>query len=528
MISLFRFLLLRFLLLAAVLVVGVGDVKSLELKDDSWLKEIEKSIATFESKERFYLRHAVNYREQQFKEIYKDHPYHFGKRAYVLLSRLYSFVGDYTAGTLYPFTNVYTDRLAYFENIFLDRLKVPGGTISIEDCSVNNLKVSEVISLFPPTINRCRIAEAVIECESVYAMYSDATLMVDSSKIEELTFYNNTVKKRAIDKGVPFSVFSGRLGVDATTMYTMNLAHRFSEVRSFEFKSDTIGMLHIYAMKDTSSKILPAAEIGMKDCLIDTLILDGAIGTLIKFIERGPNIIKNIILDRQERFEPDTFFDLGVFIQNEKRNEENCVLHFSYPINRNVVFNYKFHELNRASVDSCFKKDPDATHFMFQNLLAMQDKYGYVGGKEKLQIQYNNLCLEGSWTFELFFSKWWWNYGYDKGRIFWWTGGLFLLFFFVNHWNHKYLVNEVYSIKALEPLFKMSYYESLKGPHRLERPFLGALFYSALIFFGVKLDVSAFKINHSGKNIFFVVYLYTFYVIGIVCLVFIANYILLK
>lgn len=205
---------------------------------------------------------------------------------------------------------------------------------------------------------------------------------------------------------------------------------------------------------------------------------------------------------------------------------KSCVLTFKKPINRYLVFNYRFFKLDPASVEACYLEDRDAVEFMYENLIEMQRKHGYISGQQQLEIERNELLLKHDGSFQLFFSKHWWNYGYDKGRIFKWTMGLFFLFFFINMILGNYFYQNVYAIKSLEQLFESMSSESFwRGASFY---FFGTLLYSMLVFFGIKLDINNFRVNRSIRSVAAAIYLYTFYIIGIVCLVFIANYILLK
>ena len=178
---------------------------------------------------------------------------------------------------------------------------------------------------------------------------------------------------------------------------------------------------------------------------------------------------------------------------------------------------------------------------VYEQLLKVQEKHGFRSSLEKLDKEYKEFqYLENpkneDWvTLKLnqianFIQKNWWDYGYDKARVIWWTIGLLLFFFILNSVIFDYLLNEVYTIDQIKEvnrkqkfiLFRL-YSVQYKFDYHYTRFWL-PFYYTCLIFFGLRMSVEKFKFS---KNLG-VAYLFIQYVMGLVCLAYIANFIILS
>lgn len=123
------------------------------------------------------------------------------------------------------------------------------------------------------------------------------------------------------------------------------------------------------------------------------------------------------------------------------------------------------------------------------------------------------------------FVEWHWNfYGYDKNLIFVNSAILMMLCFLINLFFFKRLLSNGYEINEVK-----SAYERFVGPGRnwLIRGlayFFYCLVYTAFIFWGLNLKID--KIKLSNKGLF--AWIIGQYVIGIICLAYIANIIITK
>jgi len=168
-------------------------------------------------------------------------------------------------------------------------------------------------------------------------------------------------------------------------------------------------------------------------------------------------------------------------------------------------------------------------------LKKLRDK-GLEDSYRKLDIEYQELRLTENpknritGSFVNAIIKVWNLYGYEKGRIWIWTGLFFLIFFLVNWMKFYFLIHQVYSVSALESAMvdktrnnrrnRISVFLQIFGL-RTEFALLSIL-YTLLIFFGVRLQTDRFKYFHFS----WVIYILFQYTVGIICLAYLANFII--
>jgi len=146
---------------------------------------------------------------------------------------------------------------------------------------------------------------------------------------------------------------------------------------------------------------------------------------------------------------------------------------------------------------------------------------GFPENYQILDIEYRQFKyhLEGAWIRNTF-DHYWWNYRYKKVWILRWSSFFWGLFSFLNLWFYPKLSENVYRIEFLD---KFGYRKSIFK--RWWSRILQATTYTAIVFFGLKMDLDKFKKgavkNHPG----WFAYLMFIYVVGIFCLGFIVNYI---
>lgn len=161
-------------------------------------------------------------------------------------------------------------------------------------------------------------------------------------------------------------------------------------------------------------------------------------------------------------------------------------------------------EIKRSVYEGLLEK------FRSQN---MHDSY------EKLDLEYKeNIEAKSSFTNRVLFgmNKLWWNYGYDKLRVFKWTISLITLFFIINlmFWGK---IQYAYKVIQDSPtsISNLTFINKLK--------LLGYVFlYTLIIFFSFKLDFSKIKYSNLGV----VLLLFSQYILGLICVLFITSFIL--
>jgi len=177
---------------------------------------------------------------------------------------------------------------------------------------------------------------------------------------------------------------------------------------------------------------------------------------------------------------------------------------------------------------------------MYETLLKQFETNGYRDSYRLLDMEYRGFDyrtradesgLLGHVWFRVanWVDRTWWRYGYEKGRIFAWTGGLFGGFWLLNFLFLGLLHEQVYPIPAVwrahggEVTDHKHYI--LWGPQLVAfwRPAARSLFYSALytgfVFFGLKMELDRMPFRHWLGT----VYLFVQYILGLACLGYLAN-----
>jgi len=116
----------------------------------------------------------------------------------------------------------------------------------------------------------------------------------------------------------------------------------------------------------------------------------------------------------------------------------------------------------------------------------------------------------------------WWNYGYDRWLIFLWTIGLLLMCFVVNLFFYGKLSEELYEMKFLTNSRYKHYGFRTKA---FFYP-LNTAIYTITIFFGLRFDMSKLYAGSATTHPRLLLLLLFDYVVGLVCVGFLVNYVL--
>ncbi|WP_419788522.1 hypothetical protein [Mucilaginibacter sp. SP1R1] len=162
---------------------------------------------------------------------------------------------------------------------------------------------------------------------------------------------------------------------------------------------------------------------------------------------------------------------------------------------------------------------------IYQQLLKQLSDAGLTQKFEKYDKEFTALKLlhEGHY-FINFLSKNWWDYGYDKGMVIYNGIIIFLIYFVVNIFLYGNL-RLVYS-----PGNFLKYDEKIRKKHRensCKRRITripGVFLYTAYLFWGLNLDLSKLELKHFLTIALIVLE----YVSGVVCIAYIANYVITK
>ncbi|HXB06168.1 MAG TPA: hypothetical protein VNW04_03610, partial [Puia sp.] len=157
--------------------------------------------------------------------------------------------------------------------------------------------------------------------------------------------------------------------------------------------------------------------------------------------------------------------------------------------------------------------DKDA---MYESLLNNFKLNGQMDSYKALDIEYQAFQWHHSWARWL---SWvplvWWNYGYDKEYIFLWIIGLLLIFITINFFYLDVLNKYVYKIDEIP--------ENTAKARPKDKIWYSAK-YTAYVFFSLTLDMNKFNFQKLLPTLYFLF----IYIMGILCLGYLANFILQK
>ncbi len=239
---------------------------------------------------------------------------------------------------------------------------------------------------------------------------------------------------------------------------------------------------------------------------------------------------------------PDTLIFTGV--QSSQEIDFTYALTDSIQSGDRCVIDLYGTDLSKIKFDySRFKILTDSSKYqrrqlgnIYEKILKMQNEQGFLDGYEVVDKEYrqfkNTYNKSGFSYFLGAISSWYertvWDYGYRKELIFLWTFVLFAFFFFVNHLLFPYLNRCVYRIDntyGQTPQALLLRNELLTVIRLFKiRNIFNALFYTSLVFFGLRLNTDKIQFKHFiGAS-----YLLIQYTIGIICLAYLANVIILS
>ena len=167
---------------------------------------------------------------------------------------------------------------------------------------------------------------------------------------------------------------------------------------------------------------------------------------------------------------------------------------------------------------------------VYEQLLLVQQKYGFTKSHEKLTKEYrafqyrydtNNQHLT-TWLRNRLFNwldKHWWDYGYNKSLIFRNTGLLFGVAVVLVYGLFPFFIERVYEIERIKARYDMLKGLPLLSWHRQWGMFSLSVFYAAFVFFGLRLEVGRMHF----ANLWGVGLLLGIYTVGLVCLAYLAN-----
>ncbi len=159
----------------------------------------------------------------------------------------------------------------------------------------------------------------------------------------------------------------------------------------------------------------------------------------------------------------------------------------------------------------------DEKEAMYEGLLNNFNLHGQKESYRKLDIEYRRFKFYKKWWSVPFYwiDLVWWNFGYNKELVFLWTIFFAALFTSINYPRLKHLNDNVYTVDKIPEDFTQ-----ISRPRKYWYSFV----YTAVIFFKVTMNTEKLKFNHIGGTI----YILLIYTTGLLCLAYMANFIIQK
>lgn len=156
---------------------------------------------------------------------------------------------------------------------------------------------------------------------------------------------------------------------------------------------------------------------------------------------------------------------------------------------------------------------------VYQSLLNNFKNDGYTESYELLDKEYKTFLYNHKQEkFFLWLDKYWWGFGYSKYFIFYWILGFIATFTFINLFFYPYLNKEVYKVGNVKTFYLF------RTPKKILSVFYYSLVYTAVLFFSLSVKLE----NLKYKYWIAVIYIFLIYISGIVCIAYLANFVITK
>ncbi|MDB4918790.1 hypothetical protein [Mucilaginibacter sp.] len=328
---------------------------------------------------------------------------------------------------------------------------------------------------------------------------------LSSNKFPELTFTQCTINKLEVDGGSAIKV-----------------ELRSNHVRYFSLDEDTI-QREVSLLSGTFKDSVLLTGTYFKD---DVTLSSDTIGRYLSFNGSRFNgflYIHNLTLPEELSFENVDLTNLKgeVDLTNYKPGKSLCWINlYGADISK---FRIRF---------SGFRlKFPEGLSFeekayVYQQLINKMEKDGLYESHQALSIEFKQLKYQNDHSVFLnWLDKNWWGYGFNKFLIVRNAILICFIFFVINCFLFNKLLTDVYNIKAIAALDTRLKKRFENKPRYRSIIMIPVIFiYTSYIFWGLKLDVEKLTL----KSIPLFVLVMFQYLSGIVCLAYLANFILSK
>lgn len=160
---------------------------------------------------------------------------------------------------------------------------------------------------------------------------------------------------------------------------------------------------------------------------------------------------------------------------------------------------------------------------IYQQALQNFKTRGQEDSFQELDIEYRHYLANNIFSRMVDKIQWlWWNYGYWKWLVIGWAVLFILIFSTINYFRLNDLNQNVYTIEGI-PVFPVMG-ELPYSKKRARSRYWYSMVYTSNIFFRLTLDVNKIQF----KRVWATFYIFTIYLLGILCLAYMANFVLQK
>lgn len=175
---------------------------------------------------------------------------------------------------------------------------------------------------------------------------------------------------------------------------------------------------------------------------------------------------------------------------------------------------------------------------VYEKVLKKLEKDGFKESYKILDIEYRKLKYREQGLMGVLlatFLEWWWNFGYNPERVFMWSALLLGIFFvltmcffhrFYNIYDIEFLHLEKWEEEKRTLIKHCKYFPFGRFTLYLVRRAFHVIIYTAIVFFGIKLDIEKFRpkpVTEKGKYYAALAVLLSCYFIGLFCTAYIIN-----
>lgn len=222
---------------------------------------------------------------------------------------------------------------------------------------------------------------------------------------------------------------------------------------------------------------------------------------------------------------------------SKKEKGKKCIINIASSSYKKINLRYDDFKLYKPQIINALAYEKQLNSY--EGLLKNFKERGYLNSYQKLDKEYQEFKYisnpeKTSVGLAIghvlnFLNKYWTDYGYQKVRVWYYTFFFFVVFFISNWLMLPFLTHRVYPIESIIKSHGISKSRiSKSSPIKFNngiitwKTLMPAFFYTTLIFFGLRMSNEKIVF----KRYWLVIYLYVQYVLGLICVAYLANFII--